>query len=177
MNKLIRKYKIALLFLLKFVVLYVLLNLIYAFYIEYYHPEPDPVTSWVTQQTSAVLNVFAYNTVAVDSPTQPHVFIFNTNDVSVLRVYEGCNGLNVIIIFLAFILSFKWQKKNSWFMPLGIFIIHIANIGRVTMLYFVSEYFENYMYFAHKYLFTASIFAIIFALWYIWLKKIYHASA
>jgi exosortase family protein XrtF len=91
---------------------------------------------------------------------------------AVLNFFEGCNGLNVMIVFLAFMAAFGGNRKNIlWFIPLGLLIIYFANLARLTMLYYVAEYFQSYFYFVHKYLFTAVIYVIVFGLWTIWIMK------
>ena len=44
---------------------------------------------------------------------------------SVLAIYEGCNGINVMIIFVAFLVAFgPLNKALLWFVPVGLIILH-----------------------------------------------------
>lgn len=171
MIDLIRKYRSALVFVLKFVAFYIILNLIYGFYVEFFRPNPDPVTYVVSAQTSTLLNWLGNETYYFKSDSQPNVIIGTQQDGSILSVYEGCNGINVFIVFLSFLIAFRWNSKLFWFVPLGIFLIHLANLLRIGLLFFVSTKLPDYLYFTHKYLFTAFIFVIVFVLWYWWLRK------
>jgi exosortase/archaeosortase family protein len=59
-----------------------------------------------------------------------------------------------------------------WFVPLGLAVIHVANLGRIVLLFLVSLYEPEYLYFTHKYLFTAFIYLFVFLLWILWVMKI-----
>ncbi len=50
--KLIKEFKPALLFLLKFLGMYVILSIFYGIYVESFGTNPDTITIWVSQQTS-----------------------------------------------------------------------------------------------------------------------------
>src|SRR5690606_20854765 len=90
----------------------------------------------------------------------------------ILAVYEGCNGINVMIIFVAFLLAFgPMVKAMLWFLPLGLFMIHMMNLVRITLLFWVSIYVESLMYFTHKYFFTATLYVVVFILWVWWVKR------
>jgi len=89
-----------------------------------------------------------------------------------LAIYEGCNGINIMIIFVAFLIAFGPISKPLWiFMLAGIFILHIMNLGRIALLFWVVLYLPDFVYFTHKYLFTAVLFVGVFVLWIAWIKK------
>ncbi|MEM7109522.1 MAG: exosortase family protein XrtF [Bacteroidota bacterium] len=172
MIELFKRYRAALLFLIKFIAAYILLNVAYGGFVEFYDPKPDPVTMIVTAQTSYLLDLFGADTHTRVSEERPNVLLCQSSGKSILSVYEGCNGLNVVIIFLSFLVAFKLNSNLFWFVPLGIFMIHMSNLVRIALLYHVSIGLPNYSYFAHKYFFTASIFLVVFGLWFWWLKKL-----
>jgi exosortase/archaeosortase family protein len=60
----------------------------------------------------------------------------------------------------------------AWFIPLGLVLIYAANLARVTGLFFIAEYWQEYFYYVHKYAFTAFIYLIVFILWWWWIEKI-----
>lgn len=168
-----KEFKPSILFLVKFVGTYLVLNLLYGFYIESRHPRPDEATALVTRHTSFALSLLGEENTATESPTRPNVTLADGHR-EVIAVYEGCNGLNIIIIFLAFVLAFgKPGKKLLWFIPMGVAIIYLLNIARIATLFYVSKYMEQYLYFTHKYLFTAILFGGVFFLWYWWVRYLY----
>lgn len=175
-TELIKEFKPALLFIGKFVGLYILLNLAYGIYVNSYQTGPDYITQIVTKQTSWTLNLLGESTYTEPDNLIPNQYIF-TKDMSVLAVFEGCNGLNTMIVFVAFLLAYgNPTKKLLWFVPLGFMLIHLFNIIRLGALYYVVIYFEDYLYFTHKYLFTAFLFLVIFLLWVVWVVRIYPSS-
>jgi exosortase family protein XrtF len=167
----IREFKPTILFLTKFLGIYLVMNLLYGLYVTNYRPRPDPVTRWVSEQTGWVITACGWPTVVRDHRQKPTTELIFENR-PVLAVYEGCNGINTFIVFVAFVIAFgPAEKKMLWFIPLGIVIIHLANLARITLLFFVAEYRPNVMYFVHKYLFTASLYVVIFLLWIWWVKS------
>lgn len=168
----IKEFKPAIFFVLKFLAIYFVGNILYGLYVESYDQIADPVTTWVTEQSVGILNISGQQTEAFKGSTDPKVYIKNTGQ-TVLSVYEGCNGLNVIIIFVAFLVAYGGKAKDFlWFIPLGILSIHLANLARIILLYFVVRYYPDYMYFTHKFLFTGFIYAFVLLLWYIWVSKL-----
>ncbi len=160
-------------FLVRFLGIYLVGSLLYGLYVNSYVPEPDPVTIFVSEQTSQVLSWFGEENKTLVQGHKTGVLIYN-NDRSVLSVYEGCNGLNVFIIFVGFLLAYGRPKKALlWFIPLGLILIHLFNLARIALLYNVTLYYPDYTYFTHKYLFTAIIYGAVFLIWMWWVVKIY----
>ncbi len=167
----LKEFKPTILFLAKFLGIYLIGNLIYGLYITAYEPSPDPVTRWVTTQVSTVLSVSGWDTdvqSSIRKPTSNLVY----EDKAILAVYEGCNGINIVIIFIAFIFAFSpITKCILWFVPMGLFIIHLSNLVRIILLFFVVTHRPEWMYYTHKYFFTAILYIIIFFLWIGWVEK------
>jgi exosortase family protein XrtF len=166
-----REFRPTILFLLKFVGLYLVGNLIYGFYITSFEPRPDPVTHSVSEQTGIILNVCGFAVEVEDRLNRPTTDL-NYLGKAKLSIYEGCNGINIMVIFVAFLVAFgPISRPLLWFVPLGLLIIHFANLCRILLLFFVSEYMPRAMYFTHKYFFTAILYVVIFALWLWWVKR------
>ena len=167
----IKEFIPTILFLAKFVGIYLVGNILYGLYATAYEPSPDPATHWVTDQTAIVLTACGWPTEA-ESRTNKATTELKHDGKRVLAVYEGCNGLNVMIIFVAFLIAFgPISKPLLWFIPLGLLIIHLMNLARITLLFWVSLYWERYMYFTHKYFFTAILYVVVFILWVWWVRK------
>jgi exosortase family protein XrtF len=167
----LREFKPTILFLAKFLGIYIVGNLLYGWYITAYRPKVDPVTHWVTVQTTDILSACGWSSSVQDSRERPYTALVHDGKI-VLSVFEGCNGLNTIIIFIAFIAAFgPYTKAMFWFVPTGLLIIHVVNLARIGLLFFVAEYQPDFMYFTHKYFFTAILYIIIFLLWMIWVKR------
>lgn len=165
----LKEFKPTILFLAKFVGLYLVGNLLYGWYITSYEPAPDPVTHWVSEQTAIILSACGWPVVTADREKTTSLLYAGKG---ILSVYEGCNGLNTMILFAAFIIAFGPVNKTClWFVPLGFLIIHTVNLLRIIFLFLVAQYLPQFMYFTHKYLFTIFLYAVIFTLWVWWVKK------
>ena len=159
------------LFLTKFVGIYVVGNFLYGVYVTKYEPAPDPVTHWVTKQTAVVLSLGGWPSEIEDQKTRRTTNLIH-DEKPILAVYEGCNGINVMIIFVAFLFAIgPYRQALVWFIPLGLSIIHLMNIIRITLLFFVAIYMRDQMYFVHKYFFTAILYIVVFILWVWWVKR------
>lgn len=165
--------KAILFFLLKFIGLYIVLNTVYGFWIEYYSPLPDPITRVVTNHTASLLSLVHDQVTAgavLNSPNVP----LQQNGKTVVSVFEGCNSLNVMIVFVSFIVAFTGTlRKTVIFGLIGIVLIYIFNLFRVGLLFYIARYWPNNLYFFHKYLFTGLLYAMVFFLWYLWVTRIW----
>jgi exosortase family protein XrtF len=171
-----KEFKPAFRFLGFFVGAYLVLNIAYGLWISSFGSKPDTVTNWVTIQTSVLLNLTGQTTYTQIKPGVPAISIFNQEGV-VLSVFEGCNGLNIMIVFASFLIAFGGERKKMfWFALTGLVIIHAANLVRVIMLYFIAEYKNQYFYYAHKYVLTAFLYAVVFVLWWWWIEKVSRIS-
>lgn len=167
-----KEFRPSILFLMKFLGIYLAANVLYGLFIESYKPWPDPITETVSNHTCLVLNTVGYSTAIAPHPTLPSVIIRNYGN-SVISVYEGCNSINVMIVFLAFMLAFgPFSKRKILFMGLGLVIIYLINLARVTFLFWVAESMPDYLYFVHKYVFTAMIYMVVLVMWYLWIFRI-----
>jgi exosortase family protein XrtF len=167
-----KEFKPAFRFVTIFLGLYLGLNIIYGLWISSFGKQPDAATLAITKQTSFLLNLLGEETHTEPRTGSPTVSIMKAGLIS-LGVFEGCNSINVMIVFSAFLFAFKGNwKKLAWFLPVGLMIIYLANLIRVAALYFVAEYWRQYFYYVHKYLFTAAIYLIVFILWWWWIEKV-----
>lgn len=157
-------------FLLIFTGSYLVLNLLYGLYIESQYPLPDALTTSVSKQVGAITNFLGRSTEVSIHPVKPTLSLKEGDD-TVVNVYEGCNGVNVSIVFLSFIVAFGGRiRQMSWFLPVALMLIHGVNLARLLVLYFLSVSGSRYFHYFHKYLFTAFIFAFVFLLWWAWIR-------
>jgi exosortase family protein XrtF len=167
----LQEFKPTIFFLLKFVGIYIVGNLAYGLYVSSYSPRVDPLTQEVTEQTASCLQITGWEVEVENRSSKPTTYI-EFNDQSIVSVYEGCNGVNTMIIFVAFIISLgHLNKRMLWFIPLGLVLIHMANLARIGLLFLVTIKLPNYVYFTHKYLFTAIIYGVVFVLWLWWVRS------
>lgn len=165
-----QEFKPTIFFLIKFLGLYVSLNLVYGVYVTSFEPAPDPVTHIASKHTAKIMSRLGWPSSAIDYPQKPSVAIRH-NAKTIVSVYEGCNGLNVMIVFVAFVFSFGSPRKSLfWFVPLGLIFLYLINIIRIGLLFLVSLKLPHFLYFTHKYLFTAIIYLFVMLLWWYWIR-------
>jgi exosortase family protein XrtF len=157
-------------FLGKAAALYLIWHLIY-----YQIIEPDGrvnhyLTHLVARIAVVFLNLIGYETsVTPFSEQTTYVFL---NNVPLVQIEDGCNGLILMVLFAGFIIAYPglWKTK-SWYIPLGIFIIYLINALRVVGLSINHIVSRSTFDFNHKYTFTIIIYGAIFGLWMLWANR------
>ena len=95
------------------------------------------------------------------------------NDKLVLYIANACNGLELLVLYIGFIVCMPsrfWRKVL--YIVLGVIILDIINIFRCVGLIYLREYLHAYFQFAHHYLFKIMIYTATFILWVIFSRKI-----
>jgi len=86
----------------------------------------------------------------------------------------GCSGLKQFLQWIVLMSFFPgpWKHK-AWFVPLGLLIIHIINVMRITMLstYLHYEPSQTSWTFAHDYLLRPFFYVVMFLLWVVWVER------
>ncbi len=91
---------------------------------------------------------------------------------SLLWIGDNCNGLVLFAVFSIFLVAYPgpWRHK-LWFIPAGIVSIHLLNVVRIMVLCHVVTIDFELLNFNHDFLFNVVVFAWIFGLWYLWVKR------
>ena len=80
-----------------------------------------------------------------------------------------CDGVALFALFAIFIPAFPGPfLRKLWFIPAGIALLHMANIGRVVVLARIQATAPEWLEFNHDYTFTILVYGLVFALWYLW---------
>ncbi|MDG1728678.1 MAG: archaeosortase/exosortase family protein [Algibacter sp.] len=96
------------------------------------------------------------------------------NNKLVLNIADSCNGLELMILYIGFIVCMPsgfWRKVL--YIILGVIIIDVINISRCMGLIYLREYFHAYFDFAHHYLFKATVYTATFLMWMVYARKIH----
>lgn len=175
MKTLFVKYKTVVRFILLFLGSYLLLTFLYSLYLGYsenglYYP--DFFTNLVAKQSNAVLQALGYNGAVKPEPTGPFMGLY-INDIFLASVVEGCNAISIIILFVAFIISFAQKfKKTLLFIFAGIALIYAVNILRIALLTIALYHYPEYTEFLHQIVFPAIIYGMVFLLWLFWVRNV-----
>lgn len=166
-----KEFRPTITFLIRFVVVYIGANLVYGVFITLYEPEVDPITRIVTRQSAGIVSLLGWDAHALDYPRRSTTYI-QSEGKGIVSVYEGCNGINVMVVFMAFMTAFgPLNRKFVIFSGISLLSIYVMNLARIIFLFFVVIYLPRYSYFVHKYLFTAFIYVVVFGLWIVWVRR------
>ena len=98
-----------------------------------------------------------------------------------VRIYQyggvfldrGCLGRNLMGLFVGFIISYPGIiRKKLWYIPLGLVLITIINILRISGLAYIMVCCPEHMDINHHVIFKYTVYVLIFLMWYIWIQKI-----
>ena len=164
---------------IRFLVLSSVLYLAWYFFYDFYlkpstHFDERVIHSLVVLSENE-LRILGFETIVYnDIPFKNHVGIEGSKGVT---VGASCDGIVLFALFTIFILVFsgKWIHK-LWFIPVGIFLIHLINSFRVTALAWIVNVNEDWLAFNHDYTFTIIVYAIVFSFWYLWVIKFANAG-
>lgn len=163
-------FKPILLVLLRFVIIYLVLLFAYQMYLQPFEGiDMDPFSYWVADQVVFMQNFLGFSTVLVPYPIN-ETAVFQTENIDVSRMVEGCNTVSILILFVAFIFAFYKGWKTFLFVFFSVIILHIANVFRIIGLNLVILKHPDYGKFTHDYLFPAAIYGMVVAFWLIWIK-------
>lgn len=172
------------LFLGKALVFFIVWKLIYNFFLYDSKYLDHPLTTHIGEASAFVLNNFtSMDSFSAVREMSSYVFEGGTTyhessaiyhyDYIVLYIANNCNGLELIVLFIGFIVclpSSFWRKLK--YIIIGTIIIDGVNILRCVGLIYLQEYYELYFDFAHHYLFKAVVYTVTFLIWYVFARKI-----
>ncbi len=90
---------------------------------------------------------------------------------SMFRIFDVCNGIDLMFIYagILVLLPGSLRRKLS-FAALGILAIILANIIRITALYYIYFHLRSVFDFSHHYLFTLLMYILIVYGWILFIK-------
>ncbi|MGC1204331.1 MAG: archaeosortase/exosortase family protein [Flavobacteriaceae bacterium] len=168
------------LFLGKALLFFIVWKIIYSFFLYDSKFLDYPLTTHVAEASTVFLN----NSMLLSGFTTQRVFTEDDsllieaseiyhNDNLVLFIADACNGLELMVLYIGFIVCMpsKYWRKVIYIL-LGVLFIDIINILRCSGLIYLREYFHAYFDFAHHYLFKAVVYAATFLMWMVYSRKI-----
>jgi exosortase/archaeosortase family protein len=95
-----------------------------------------------------------------------------------LNIVFSCSGIKQMLQFALLILLYPgpWKHK-AWYIPMGLVMIHLTNVIRISGLCVTMAYWPQHWHFAHDYPFRVIFYVVIFFLWVIWNDRFYHTSS
>lgn len=164
-----------LIFLIKFFVSYFILFIIYSTYLQRTQIKSvpfqcAPITKMVSNHVGHTANFLGYklDIIPFDKELAIDVYIGPKHTI---KIIEGCNGVSIIILFIAFIFAFSGRVKTTFFyMLFGSLLIYFANILRIILFALLLYKYPEHQAILHKLVFPALIYGLIFLLWVVWVQ-------
>lgn len=151
----------------RFIALYLLI-LGVGFFVLALRPVNDqvvnPYTTFVAHEARVVLNLLGEN-------ASVHGQLLSSRRFSV-AIYNGCNGLEAILIFTAGVMAFpaRWSRKLLG-VVLGLLAIQVINIVRIVSLFYIGVFAPAAFSASHVYIWQSLIIVFAVVLWVIWVRR------
>lgn len=171
-------------FLLRALVLFVCWKGLYIFFLMDARVLDQPLTGLVGHQATLLLNMFSgaeiysskhmiKQTVMEGQLITAPVVNILFSGVRVVSIADSCNGLELFILYMGFILAMPASLKRKTFFALtGLLVIHAVNVLRCAGLGLLVVHMQQYFDLAHHYIFKMLVYATIFLLWIAFSRKV-----
>jgi len=92
--------------------------------------------------------------------------------INIISIADACNALELMVLHIGFIASATMPSGKKFpYILAGLLLILFTNITRCLALMYVYIAFPNFFPFAHHYIFTLTIYLIIFLVWKRFIKQ------
>lgn len=89
-----------------------------------------------------------------------------------VRLEHSCNGLELIVLYIGFLLCFPGNFKSKiLYSIIGSAFLFFANILREILLALNYHYFHSTFEFNHKYTYAVLTYILVFLFWKHWLQR------
>jgi exosortase H (IPTLxxWG-CTERM-specific) len=130
----------------------------------------NPYTTLVAHEAALVLNLFGEAaTVSKQVLSSPRFSV---------AIYNGCNGLEAILIFVSGVLAFPapWRRKVAGIV-LGFLAIQAFNVVRVVSLFYVGAIRPQWFSVSHIFVWQSLVIVFSVVLWLGWVRTYALADA
>jgi exosortase/archaeosortase family protein len=126
---------------------------------------------WVIELLTS--KITAFDQLNIAGGLKRNVFYYAGNN-GYVAVNSSCSGLKQFYqwFFLMMLFPGPWKQK-TWFIPMGLVIIHLVNVFRIISMVFVTMYMADHWDFIHDWILRPFFYVVMFTLWVWWNEK-YH---
>ncbi|MEC3877253.1 exosortase family protein XrtF [Chryseobacterium salviniae] len=166
----LKDFKPVLNILLRFIIVYVVLLLVYQYYLNSFRYQGlDSFSRFIAEQVRDIQNYLGYPTQLYDDVKGEQVYFYVRNFYPT-RMVEGCNAVSVMILFVAFVVAFYKGSKTFIFILAGLILLYVMNLFRIVGLNMVMTDHKEYGKIFHDFVFPAVIYGTVVLLWLVWIK-------
>jgi len=152
--------------------LYLTWNVFYEFYLRTQTNFDKIVIDTLVRWAEVTLQVLGYSTTdysAADVAFREHIGIAGSKGVT---IGAPCDGVVLYVLFIFFVVAFPGPLKHkAWFIPVGALSVFYLNVLRIVGLAIIMKINESWLAFNHDYTFTIVVYAYVFLLWMLWVKR------
>jgi exosortase family protein XrtF len=172
-------------FLLKGIILLIVWKVIYLGFLLPGRVLDSPLTHFVGVMTTNGLNWITHSHDYISKSEFGRELDIDENATSVMQqsvyfhgkkivgVYDGCNALELIILYIGFIICVPAMlSRKLFFIAGGVLLIFLVNILRCIGIAYLVQYYPQHADFAHHYVFVFVVYALIIAMWLVFTNKI-----
>jgi len=129
-------------------------------------------SQWILDMLN--VKVTAFDQLNIAGSIRNRVFYYSENN-GYVSVNHSCSGLKQFYQWIVLMLLYPgpWKHK-TWFIPMGLGIIHLVNLFRIVGMTFVTIHLPQHWDFIHDYVMRPFFYVVMFALWVWWNEKFYH---
>jgi exosortase family protein XrtF len=171
LKEILSQNRASLVFMGRFVLFYTVLSLLYFGYLVIFKNQPDFLTVWTGKIAQTLIQFFGYQSNLIlqssSSTLELHV-----EGQYLARIIEGCNGISVTLLFVAFVWAYGGTSRITWrFVLLGGLSVFVLNWFRIALLSIALYEFPQAGEPLHQLVFPAVIYGWIVFLWLAWVFK------
>jgi exosortase/archaeosortase family protein len=160
-------------FFVRLLILTILTMVIYSFLLKPIRMPDRILTEAISKGTVLGINkLFPVRVTAEQNPVIPQAMDIKRRDVVIIRIFDDCNGLDLIAIYIGLIVLLPYKiSRKLLFIASGIVVLVLANIVRCIALYWVLINYRYLFDINHHFVFTILIYLLIFYGWLLFTKK------
>jgi exosortase family protein XrtF len=163
-------------FALNCLLIFIIWQSIYIIFLEPKRIIDKPLTELVGNLTKKGLDLIypnknftsktIYNNVITDIEVSSELYTVFMGNQKLIGIADGCNGLNLYILFIGFIIAFPNSlKRKLSFGIYGFLLVFGVNVLRCIGLGMVQIHYPHFMIYAHHYIFKIITYGVVFLLW------------
>ena len=124
----------------------------------------NPYTTFVAEESALALNLFGEHARVVGQ-------VLTSSRFSV-TIFNGCNGLEAILIFVSGVLAFpaRWRRKALGVL-LGFAAIQCFNVVRVVSLFYIGVFKPAWFNVSHVFVWQSLVIVFGIVLWLVWVRR------
>lgn len=125
---------------------------------------------FVRTTTNAIRDIIEFFGFNIHHKSYNDVRFYNDNYVTIVW---GCTAIKQSFIFLCIMMFTPGpQKSKLWYIPLGLLLIYVFNLFRISVIALSVEQYPQYFRFLHEGLFKYLFYGFIFLIWVYWEEKL-----